>query len=164
MKKLKAYLDTSIINFLYETDSPELKRITEIFFKDIIAKEKIEAFISNIVIDEINQTNNVNKREILLKTFEKYDNIITLVVGNEESEEIGFLAEKYIENGIIPEKKTADALHVAYTTLFQMDLLLSWNYQHLANINKEQKILILNKTLGYNYPFRMTNPLEVYFE
>jgi hypothetical protein len=45
-----------------------------------------------------------------------------------------------------------------------MDILLSWNFQHLANINKEQKIIILNKTLGYNYPFRMGNPLEVYFE
>ena len=100
----------------------------------------------------------------MLKTFEKYDCIKTLVVEDKEAEEIGFLAEKYIENGIIPVKKTADALHVAYATLFQMDLLLSWNYQHLSNINKEQKILILNKTLGYNYPFRMTNPLEVYFE
>jgi hypothetical protein len=45
-----------------------------------------------------------------------------------------------------------------------MDILLSWNFQHLANVNKEQKIIILNKTLGYNYPFRMANPLEVYFE
>ena len=45
-----------------------------------------------------------------------------------------------------------------------MDILPSWNFQHLANVNKEQKIVIFNKTLGYNYPFRMANHLEVYFE
>jgi hypothetical protein len=56
----------------------------------------------------------------------------------------------------------ADFLHIAYSTVFEMDVLLSWNFHHLANINKEQRIL--NKTLGYNYPFRMANPLEVYFE
>jgi hypothetical protein len=42
-----------------------------------------------------------------------------------------------------------------------MDILLSWNFKHLANINKEKKILIVNKINGYNYPFRMANPLEV---
>jgi hypothetical protein len=26
-----------------------------------------------------------------------------------------------------------------------MDVLLSWNFKHLANINKEQKVLGLNK-------------------
>ena len=161
MKNLRVYLDTSIINFLYETDSPELRKITEIFFENIISRKKVDAFISNIVIDEINNTKNENKRELLLSTFEKYDGIKTLIAEDAIIEEIAFLGENYIKNGIIPIKKIADSLHVAYTTIFQMDILLSWNYQHLANINKEQKILILNKTLGYNYPFRMANPLEV---
>jgi hypothetical protein len=26
-----------------------------------------------------------------------------------------------------------------YSTVFQMDILLIWNFRHLANINKEQK-------------------------
>jgi hypothetical protein len=164
MKKLRVYLDTSIINFLYETDSPDLRRATEVFFENIVVKDKIDTFISNIVIDEINNTKNENKKELLLKTFEKYDNIKTLVAENEIFNEIGFLGENYIKNGIIPEKKLADSLHIAYTTVFQMDILLSWNFQHLANINKERQIIILNKTLGYNYPFRMTNPLEVYYD
>jgi hypothetical protein len=42
-----------------------------------------------------------------------------------------------------------------------MDVLLSWNFKHLANINKERDILIVNKMQGFNYPFRMANPLEV---
>jgi predicted nucleic acid-binding protein len=164
MNKLKVYLDTSIINFLYVEDSPDYRKATEVFFEDVIAKNKIEPYISNIVIDEINKTEEEKQRNKLLETFEKYTNIKTLIAENETIDDIAFLGENYIKNGIIPPKKVADSLHVAYSTIFQMDVLLSWNFQHLANINKEQKIIILNKTLGYTYPFRMANPLEVYFE
>src|SRR5215510_7420693 len=137
MKNLRIYLDTSIINFLYETDSPDFRKVTEVFFENIIGKSKVDAFISNIVIDEINKTESESKRAFLLSTFEKYDNIITLVAEDDEIiNEIAFLGENYIKNGIIPEKKIADSLHIAYTTIFQMDILLSWNFQHLANINK----------------------------
>ena len=164
MKKLKVYLDTSIVNFLYVNDAPEYRKATEVFFENIVAKNKIETYISNIVIDEIDKTEDKNKRDLLLGTFDKYLNIKTLIAEDETLNEIAFLSENYVRNGIIPQKKTADSFHVAYSTFFQMDVLLSWNFKHLANINKEQEILILNRTLGYNYPFRMANPLEVYFE
>jgi hypothetical protein len=164
LNKLKVYLDTSIINFLYVEDSPEYRKATEVFFENVVAKSKIETYISNVVLDEINKTENKDQRDKLLGTFEKYFDIEILTAEDEIINEIAFLGEKYIENGILPKKKMADSLHIAYSTIFQMDILLSWNFQHLANINKEQKIIILNKTLGYNYPFRMGNPLEVYFE
>ncbi|MDR2591670.1 MAG: hypothetical protein LBC59_02550 [Chitinispirillales bacterium] len=164
MKKLKVYLDTSIINFLYVDDSPEYRKATEVFFNNVVAKNKIDTYISNIVIDEINKTDDRSRRSTLLGTFEKYTNIKNLVAENETLNEIAILGENYIKNGIIPPKKISDSLHITYSTIFQMDILLSWNFQHLANINKEQKVIILNRTLGYNYPFRMANPLEVYFE
>jgi uncharacterized protein with gpF-like domain len=164
VKKIKVYLDTSIINFLYVNDSPEYRKATEVFFDKKIKKNKVDTYISNIVIDEINNTEDENLKKKLLETFDKYANIKTLVAEDEVLNEIAFLGENYINNGIIPQKKTADSFHIAYSTVFQMDILLSWNFQHLANINKEQKIMLLNKTLGYHYPFRMANPLEVYFE
>jgi len=164
MKKLRVYFDTSIINFLYINDSPEYKMATESFFNDVVSKNKIDAFVSNIVIEEIQKTENESHRLLLLNTLKKYDNINVLIAEDETINEIAFLGENYIKNGIIPPKKVADSLHIAYSTVFQMDILLSWNFQHLANINKEQKIITFNRTLGYFYPFRMANPLEVYFE
>jgi predicted nucleic acid-binding protein len=164
MKKLKIYLDTSIINFLYIDDSPEYRKATEVFFENVVRKNKIDTYISNIVIDEISKTKDENRKNILMETLEKYTSIKTLVANNEALNEIAILGENYVKNGIIPQKKTVDSLHVAYSTVFQMDVLLSWNFQHLANINKEKKIIMLNRSLGYNYPFRMANPLEVYFE
>jgi rRNA-processing protein FCF1 len=164
LKKLKVYLDTSIINFLEADDAPEYKKSTENFFENVVAPEKIEVYISNVVIDEINDTNNEKTKSKLHENIKKYPNIKMLATNDENIDEIAFLVENYITNGIIPNKKAADAFHIAYSTIFQMDVLLSWNFKHLANINKEQKILGLNKILGYNHPFRMANPLEVYFD
>jgi predicted nucleic acid-binding protein len=161
MKKLKIYLDTSVINFLKVEDSPDYRRDTELFFNTIVTSEKVETYVSRIVFEEINNTDDLIKRKELLDVFEQYPNIKTLVADENNVEEINFLVDSYLDNGIIPRKNIADAFHVAYSTIFEMDILLSWNFRHLANINKEQKIVTVNKLNGYNYPFRMANPLEV---
>ena len=155
------YLDTSIVNFLKADDSPDYREVTELFFEKNVVSDEIETYVSRIVFQEINNTENLVKRNELLDIFTKYPNIKTLVAGDQNAEEINFLVEKYLDNGIIPRKNIADAFHVAYSTIFEMDILLSWNFKHLANINKEQKIIIVNKLNGYHYPFRMANPLEV---
>ena len=161
MKKLKVYLDTSIINFLKVNDSPDYRRNTELFFERNIVPGTIEAYVSRIVFEEINNTEDIKKRNELFDIFTKYPEIKTLIAEESNVEEINFLVGKYLDNGIIPRKNIADAFHVAYSTIFEMDVLLSWNFKHLANISKEQKILIVNKLNGYHYPFRMANPLEV---
>ena len=154
-------MDTSIINFLKVDDSPDYREVTELFFEKNVATEKIETYVSRIVFQEINNTENLERRNELLDIFVKYPVIKTLVAEDKNIEEINFLVRTYLDNGVIPRKNIADAFHVAYSTVFEMDILLSWNFRHLANINKEQKILIINKLNGYHYPFRMANPLEV---
>ena len=161
MKKLKVYLDTSIINFLKVNDSPDYRRNTELFFEKNVASGKIDTYVSRIVFEEINNTEDIKKRNELFDIFTKYPNIKTLVAEENNAEEINFLVNKYLDNGIIPRKNIVDAFHIAYSIIFEMDVLLSWNFKHLANISKEQRILIVNKLNGYHYPFRMANPLEV---
>jgi hypothetical protein len=161
MKKLKVYLDTSIINFLKVEDSPDYRQGTELFFEKNVASGKIETYVSRIVFEEINNTEDLKKRKELLGVFEKYPGIKTLISEENNVEEINHLVKNYLDNGIIPRKNIADAFHIAYSTIFEMDILLSWNFKHLANINNERKIIITNRLNGYNYPFRMANPLEV---
>jgi hypothetical protein len=142
-------------------DSPDYRRDTELFFETVIAANKVEPYVSRVVFEEINNTVEIRKREQLLNVFKKYPHIETLTASDKNAKEIEALVGIYINNNIIPSKKVADAFHVAYSTVFEMDILLSWNFKHLANINKERKILAINKINGYNYPFRMANPLEV---
>ena len=42
-----------------------------------------------------------------------------------------------------------------------MDVLLSWNFRHLANLNKEARFLAVNVEEGYRHPLRLVSPLEV---
>ena len=68
MRKLKLYLDTSIINFAFADDSPRERNITLKLFDEI---DKYEAYISNVVIDEINRAGE-SKRKLLFDFMGKY--------------------------------------------------------------------------------------------
>ena len=158
MKKLKIYLDTSIINFLYYELAPDYQEATIEFFDNFIKNEKYETYISAYVIDEINATKDIVKKERLFNTFNNYP-INTLIV--ESYEEIQLVADYYIQNNIIPEKKYLDALHIAISLINGIDYLVSWNFRHLANVNKERLIQAANLNLGFTKIIRITTPLEL---
>lgn len=158
IKKIKIYLDTSVINYLFAEDTPEKQEITIDFFQNYL--KDYDVFISNIVIDEINKTKDENKRNLLLNTIsgygiEIYDDII---------QEIIELANLYVNKELIPENKFEDALHIAYATVYEFDILLSWNFKHLANIKIQDSINSLNFENGYRKMLIMTNPMEVIYE
>ena len=155
---INIYLDTSVINFLFADDAPEMKEITIDFFNNFIAKGKYETYISEFVLQEIMKTNNSSKREALIDAIEKFDlNLLEI----SDYKAIDDLATYYIANGAIPEKKRFDALHVACSVIHHIDYLVSWNYKHLANVNRERKITALNLANNYLHPVRIITPLEL---
>ncbi len=159
MKKLKIYLDTSVINFLFADDVPAYQEVTKTFFNEYL--DEYEVFISEIVIAEISETPEPTRRKLLQSAIET-DKI--KVIENDKQDEISALAAKYIDCGIIPPNKKEDALHVAFCTAYEIDILLSWNFKHLANIKKQIMINALNETEGYQKKLYLLNPLEVIYE
>ncbi len=160
--KMKIYLDTSVINFLYADDAPEYRSATLEFFRDYVTPAIYDVYVSNVVIDEIQRTENAKRRSNLLKAITVYN--IGKVEYDSVQPEILELASLYVESGIIPRKQDADALHVAIATATGMDVLLSWNYRHLANINKELLIQGVNRKAGFAKPLRLCTPLEMLHE
>ena len=159
MNKLKIYLDTSIINFLFADDAPEKKEITIDYFRKYVATNFYTHGVSGFVIEEIRNTKNIELREKLLNKVDEYD---LEVWPNEPNSEIISLAAEYLKEKIIPEKSVYDALHVAFCTINKIDYLLSWNYRHLSNINKERAFSSKNLDLGYLVTPRLINPLEAF--
>jgi predicted nucleic acid-binding protein len=157
-KRIQIYLDTSVINFLFADDSPENRDLTCELFDNYIKTGIYETYISDFVIAEIEETKNAAKKKKLLDVLNNYP--IELVELNNKKE-IEQLAKKYIAAGIIPAKKFVDALHIAVTVTKNIPYLVSWNYKHLANINKEQKIKIVNIQNGYINELRIITPLEL---
>jgi len=158
MPKSKIYLDTSVINFLFADDAPEKKEITEDFIYNFVMKEVYEVYISSVVLGEILQTKTEAKRAKLLQ---KTEYISPLLADESKEREIERLAKLYIDEKIIPAKKVADALHIAISTVNQFDYLVSWNYKHLANTNRERKILLTNMKHNYLHALRIITPIEL---
>lgn len=158
MAKFKIYLDTSVINFLHADDAPEKKEITVDFFENIIKLSICDTIVSEYVLAEIKRTPNVIRRNQLMKVFEDYP---IAVLPNPSVTEVKVLSVAYLDQGILPQKNFVDALHVAFCTVEKLDFLISWNYRHLANINKEIRFIGKNYELGYLNRFRIVTPTEL---
>ena len=159
MRKLKVYLDTSVINFLFADDAPDFKAVTENFFQEYVNKNVYEIYVSDVVLDEINRTEDEQKRLKLLRVIKDYD--LPFEYFNQEAER---LAALYIHQGIIPKKKYDDARHIGIATVKNFDVLLSWNFKHLANMNKRNKVRIINEQEGYFYPLDLVTPIQLMYE
>jgi hypothetical protein len=83
------------------------------------------------------------------------------ILPSEPVDEIKTLADCYLAQGIIPTAKREDALHVAHATVHEVDILLSWNFKHLANVRREAMIVAFNRQAGYWHSLRLLSPLEV---
>jgi predicted nucleic acid-binding protein len=157
-KKLKIYLDTSVINFLFADDAPEKKEVTVDFFENYI--NDYDVYISELVIIEIKRTSNLEKLEKLLNAITKNN----LKYYNEINNEILELADNYLKNSIVPYNQIDDARHLAFATFFEFDILLSWNFKHLANINVQRKLYVTNLNLGFNKQLLLYNPMELTYD
>ena len=70
------------------------------------------------------------------------------------------LAGKYITEGVIGGGKLVDAEHIAIATINRVDVLVSWNFRHIVNLQKIRGYNLVN--LKYGYPLlEIRSPLEV---
>jgi predicted nucleic acid-binding protein len=154
MRKLKLYLDTSVWNFFFADDAPEKRDVTKELF-DLVQKDCYEVYISEVVLDEVRDAPEA-KREQLMMLIGKCSPMEL-----EITEEIKDLAAVYMGKGIVTEKKENDALHVAIATVNELDVLVTWNYRHLANVRKAELFYGANLEKGYIKQIGLVTPMEV---
>lgn len=154
MKKLKLYLDTTIWNFPFYGKAPQYQSATVEFFKQV-KWGRFEIFASEVVRAEILRTSGSR----LGKMLELWDEAKPDVL--EGQDDIDRLAHLYLQRKALPPKSRADAVHVGYATFYGMDILLSWNMDHLANVNRRNKLIAVNLEQGFGSELQMTTPLEV---
>ena len=78
----------------------------------------------------------------------------------ELTEEAVNLAGKYITEGVIGGGKLVDAEHIAIATINRVDVLVSWNFRHIVNLQRIRGYNSVN--LKYDYPLlEIRSPLEV---
>jgi len=76
------------------------------------------------------------------------------------SENPNELAETYLREGVIPQKCRLDAQHIATATENRVDVLVSWNFRHIVNLNRIRGYNSVNLRLGYPL-IEIRSPTEV---
>ena len=142
MRKLKVYLDTSVVSYLYQVDAPEKMQNTLDLWK--LFKNKVyEVYISDIVIREISGCNE-EKLKILLDYLDQIEyNII------ETDEDTVELAGKFIDFGILKQKSFDDCQHIAAAILAGCDIITSWNFKHIVNVKTVRGVKVITTLEGY---------------
>jgi len=78
----------------------------------------------------------------------------------ELTEEASELANRYIEEGVLNRSKHVDAQHIAIATLARVDVLVSWNFRHIVNLDRIRGYNSVN--MRYGYPLiEIRTPREV---
>ncbi len=108
-----------------------------------------------IVMKELMRAGESDRLQIL-EVFERIEP--TEIELTQEAEE---LAQHYIDSEVLPAKKGDDALHVAIATVAEMDVLVSWNHRHIANLRKTELYRAVNLLHGYSQTPLILTPLEV---
>lgn len=72
--------------------------------------------------------------------------VIEQVVFNEDASD---LAEHYIASGIIGAANLADAQHIATATVSRVNVLVSWNFKHIVNLERIRGYNSVNLRLGH---------------
>ena len=148
-KKTKIYVDTSVIGGCLD---PEFEQWSNGLFKDF----KLGLFtpvISDIVVAEIAQA----PEKVILKYAELLDyNPVIL----ELNVEVIDLANAYIRRNILTENFLDDARHIAFASVFEVDLLVSWNFKHIVHYDRIRMFNSVNLENGYKQ-INIYSPREV---
>ena len=147
MKILRIYIENSVVGGCFDDEFKE-------FTRKLFEKFKIGSYkpvISSHVIAELEDGAPDHVKENL-KTINYEEHIV--------NDEMTKLAEKYLEQKIVSEKYYGDALHIAVATVLGVDVLVSWNFKHIVNLDKIKLFNSVNLREGYSI-LEIRSPREV---
>ena len=136
--KQRVYIDTSVIGGCFDQ---EFREWSNKLFDDFKNRRRI-AVVSDITLDELNDA-----PQRVLDNFNLLpDDSLEVLTSNSE---IHQLAKKYIMEGALSEKFYEDALHIAIATYYQVNVLASWNFKHIVNLDRIRMYNSVNLKNGF---------------
>ena len=149
MKKLRIYIDTSVVGGCHDDEFEEPSRQ----LLDMARSGDITLLVSELLVTE------------LADAPYKVKSVLSgLPRGAVEA--VGIAAEAielrsaYMVAEVVGVKHGNDALHVALATVARADLIVSWNFKHIVHFDKIRGFNAVNLREGY-LPIAIHSPLEV---
>jgi predicted nucleic acid-binding protein len=134
----RIYIDTSVVGGFFDD---EFKEPTQRLFKRLEDNE-VKFIVSDLLeLELIQAPRHVN--ELLLKyPVDRFERI-------ELTEEIMSLADRYIVDKVVGRTSLEDCRHIALATVNRVDVLASWNFKHIVNLDRIKGYNSVNLRLGY---------------
>ena len=147
--KQRIYIDTSVVGGFFDE---EFKEATTKLFERLDNNEIIFVVSDLLDLELINAPQQV--REHLLKySADKFQRV-------ELTEEAVKLADTYIDEKVVGRTSLEDCRHIAMATIHKVDVLASWNFKHIVNLDRIKGYNSVNLRLGYSM-IEIRNPKDL---
>ena len=123
--KQRIYIDTSVVGGYFAT---MFAKDTIPFF-DSVKKGEVKIIVSEILEAELLRAP-VFVRELMASISSKHIEKVKL------TQEAILLADKYIAAKVVGKTSRADCQHIAIATISKADVLVSWNFKHIVNLDR----------------------------
>lgn len=136
--KQRIYIDTSVVGGYFDE---EFSEATQGLFKRLENNEIV--FVVSDLLDLELSGAPKNVRELLYQyTADKFERV-------QLTEEAIKLTDKYIAEGVVGKSSLEDCRHIALATISRVDVLASWNFRHIVNLDRIKGYNSVNYRLGY---------------
>ena len=136
--KNRIYIDTSVVGGYFDE---EFSEVTQALFKRLENNEIIFV-VSDLLELELSRAPK-NVRELLYKfTPDKFERVYL-------TEESVKLADAYISEKVVGKISLEDCRHIAVAPINRVDVLASWNFKHIVNLDRIKGYNSVNIKLGY---------------
>ena len=149
MRKLRVYIDTSVIGGCLD---PEFSN-DSVSLMEQFKSQKMIAILSETLFDELEKA--PKDVQNIINQFPKQ-----AVEEVSATQEAVNLAKNYVSSGAIPQHSYSDALHIAIASVHDVDVLVSWNFKHIVNLNRIHAYNSVNLKEGYK-TLEIRSPKEV---
>lgn len=150
MRRLKVYLDTSVISHLLQEDVPEkmadTRKLWEMFQKGVY-----EVCLSSVTLKEVSDCPEPKRTE--LRNYLKQIQYSVFDITREVSE----VARQITDMGILTVKSFDDCQHIGAAVVNNCDCIISWNFKHIVNIKTIRGVRAITNLQGYK-PIEIWSP------
>lgn len=145
----KVYADTSVIGGCFDL---EFKEWSEALFEEFKSGTK-SLIVSDLVHWELTNAHSDIQNKLNEVPLQYRTDLVTTAEAKK-------LADMYIQEGALTNKSYHDAVHIALATLNHADVLASWNFKHIVNLNRIRLYNSINLRMGYNL-IEIRTPREI---
>ena len=136
--KQRIYVDTSIVGGYFDE---EFREDTVRLFERLENNEIIFVVSELLELELLNAPPQV--RGLLLNySADKFERI-------ELTQQAITLADSYIKENVVGKTSITDCRHIALATVNKVDVLASWNFKHIVNLDKIKGYNSVNLRSGY---------------